>query len=339
MVLKEADDRSEDITELKRLKAASPASFGPAIQKQIDNIYAGVAGERDAAHFINREFGQHERMAVLHDLRIGVDGDYAQIDHLVIHRFQAAAWVLEMKNYSGRISCDEHGDWTVWLNGKPRPIPSPINQARRHCESLRLWLKANGITVIQRIEPVVLISPTSSVNRKNLPPNVQMVKSDNFGEWWRKQSEAIGAASLLSMMGRHLLSGMSAEDFVALGKKLVDAHVPTTYDWRAMLRLPLPREQTEPCDSEPAPPEEEPAIDAVKASRDAPQIISTPHGDIKITRIPDGRYALRNDKDDALIELVRGACKGKAQWNPRFRNWLISEDALKSVLAAISSGR
>ena len=114
--------------------------------------------------------------------------------------------------------------------GKPRPIPSPINQARQHCESLRLWLKANGITVIQKIEPVVLISPTSTVNRKNLPPNVQIVKSDNFGEWWRKQSEAIGIASALGMMGRHLLSEMSAEDFMALGNQLLDAHVPTTWD-------------------------------------------------------------------------------------------------------------
>jgi hypothetical protein len=100
--------------------------------------------------------------------------------------------------------------------------------------------------------------------------------------------------------------------------------------------LPLPREQATPSDLRPA--SEETAIGAERASSGAPQIFATPHGDIKITRIPDGRYALRNDKDEALIELVRGACKGKAQWNPRFRNWLVSEDALPSVLAAITSG-
>jgi hypothetical protein len=338
MVLKEADDRSEDIAELKRLKDASAASFGPAIQKQIDNIYAGVAGERDAAHFINREFGNSERMAVFHDLRIGVDGDYAQMDHLVIHRFQAAAWVLETKNYAGRLSCDEHGDWTTWLGGKPRSIPSPINQARRHCETLRLWLKANGIKVIQKIEPVVLISPTSSVNRKNLPADTHIVKSDNFGEWWRRRSEDIGVGRALGMMGRHLISGMSHEDFLALGRQLADAHVPTTYDWRAMLRLPLPAGPAKASEAEPMG-DEEPAIDNGLGGREAPQLISTPHGDIKITRLKDGRYALRNDKDEALIELVRGACKGKAHWNPRYRNWLVSEDAMPGILSAIGSGR
>ena len=207
MILKEADDRSGDIAELKRLKDTSPPRFHTAIQKQIDSIYAGREGERSAAHFINREYRHSERMLVLHDLRIGVDDDYAQIDHLVIHRFQGVAWVLETKNYSGQLSCDEHGDWTVWYGRKPQPIPSPVNQARRHCETLRLWLKANDVHAIREVRPVVLISPTSSVNRTKLSPDAHVVKSDNFAEWWNKQADKIGVGSALGMMGRHMLGG------------------------------------------------------------------------------------------------------------------------------------
>jgi hypothetical protein len=120
MILKEADDRAQDIAELERLKATAPSSYHVAIERQIKNIYAGRQGERDVAHFLKRELGSSSIMAILHDLRLEVDGDYSQIDHLVINRIQASAWVLETKNYSGRLSCDEHGDWTVWQGGKPR---------------------------------------------------------------------------------------------------------------------------------------------------------------------------------------------------------------------------
>lgn len=329
MILKEADDRAEDLAELKRLREASPGPFRAAIQKQIDNIHKGIAGEREAAHLLKREFGHSGEMLILHDLRIGVDGDYAQIDHLVIHRVQATAWVLETKNYSGRLSCDEHGDWTVWRSGKSTPIASPSNQASRQCQTLRLWLQANGIKAIQKVQPVVLISPISSVNRKELSQDTHVVKFDNFGEWWRKQTDAIGLRSALGIVGRHVLSGLSLEDFLALGKRLADAHVPATYDWRAMLRLPRSSEQVEPTASEPKP------VVLNQPEGDVPQIIVTPHGKITITRIPDGRYALRNDRSEALIEVVKNACKGRAQWNPRFRNWLIASDDLQSILAGL----
>lgn len=333
MILKEADDRSADIAELKRLKDIAPASFRPAIQKQIENVYSGIAGERHAAHFLKREFGSSENMAVLHDLRIGVDGDYAQIDHLVIHRIQGAAWVLETKNYSGRLSCDEHGDWTVWRGQRPTSIASPVNQARRQCEILRLWLAANGVTAIKQIHPVVLISPTSSIDRRKLPPEAHVVKSDNFGEWWRKQTDRIGLGTALGMIGRHMVRGMSREDLKALGERLVHAHVASTFDWRAKLRLPHPEAPKGPY----APPSiPKPPLDVAD---DALQTVSTPHGAVKINRIRDGRYALRNEKNDALIEIVRCACKGRAQWNPRYRNWLVRHDELPGILAAITSPR
>ena len=331
MVIKDADDRSEDIAVLKGLRDNSPDAFRGAIQKQIDNIYSGMAGEREAAHFLNREYRHSEKIIVLHDLRLGVDGDFAQIDHLVIHRFQMAAWVLETKNFAGRLTCDEHGDWTVWLNGKPRSIQSPVNQARRHCQTLQLWMEANGIKAIHQTHPVVLLSPTSSVNRTNLPPDSHVIKSDNFPEWWRKHANDISIGNVFGLVGRHLLNGMSHDQFLALGQRLVDAHVPARYNWRAMLRLPVPKRSSEP--SEGGPPEK--AIVAAQGNGEAPLIIATAFGEVKIVRIPDGRYAIRNDKNDALIEIVRTACKGKAQWNPRYRNWLAAEDKLQSIMDAI----
>ena len=150
MILKHADSRSGDITQLESLLLAAPSNSRARIEKQIANIRAGSAGERDAAHFLDREFGSSDRIAIIHDLRLELDGDVAQIDHLVIHRVQATAWVLETKNYAGRLTCDVHGDWTVWNRGKPRAVPSPINQARRQCELLRQWLDAHNMAAIEK---------------------------------------------------------------------------------------------------------------------------------------------------------------------------------------------
>jgi hypothetical protein len=333
MILKKADDRSDDIAVLKGLRQASPAAFHAIILKQIDNIHAGVSGERQAAHFLEREFGRNENTAILHDLRLGVDEDFAQIDHLLIHRVRQTAWVLETKNYSGRLSCDDHGDWTVWKNGKPTPVPSPINQARRQCDILRRWLDLAGIQTIRQIHPVVLISPTSSVNRTKLPPGTHVVKSDNIGTWWEKQAGQIGVGTALGMFGRHLLNGMSRDDLVALGERLARGHVPPTYDWRAMLKLPHPKK---PVGASRVEPTRGRADGALAEGAGVPSRVSTPHGDITIHRIPDGRYALRNGKNEALIRLVQTACKGKGQWSPRFRNWLVGEAQLGGILAAIS---
>ncbi|WP_336985571.1 nuclease-related domain-containing protein [Altererythrobacter aquiaggeris] len=333
MILKDADNRSEDIAELKRLRDVSPRRFRAVIQKQINNLYCGLNGENSAAHFISREFGKSENTAILNDLRIGMDDDYAQIDHLVIHRVQAVAWVLETKNYSGRLTCDEHGDWTVWTGSRPVSIASPINQARRQCAMLRQWLDAYGLDKIREIRPVVLISPTSSVDRRKLPADAHVVKSDNFVSWWKEQSAQIGFASAVGLVGRHLLKGMSQDDFEGLGEQLVRAHTPFKRDWRATLRLPHEDKSKK---TDPQPDEQVPPADSFS---NTPQIIATLHGDITISQIAPDCFALRNEKNDALIEVVRTTCKGHARWNPRYRNWLIQEEQLPEILIALSEFR
>ena len=330
MILKDADDRSADIEALQQLEESAPSKFHRSIQKEIAKRRSGNAGEREAAYLLNRQFKHNNRVAVLHDLRLCHDGDVAQIDHLLIHRVQGAAWVLETKNYSGRLTCDEHGDWTVWRNKRPRPIPSPLSQARRQCDTLRRWLDENGYGIITTIRPVVLISPSSSVDRSKLPADSHVVKADNFAAWWEKQADAIGAFEALGMMRRYMTSGMSEDDLIALGKKLVGAHVPPEYDWRSMLRLPEPATSVETKADEPG--SEAPSSGH---EQDFPIVISTEHGDVRITRIPDGRIAIRNEKNDALVELVRNACKGKARWNPRFRNWLVAESDLAGILTSL----
>lgn len=338
MILKQKDDASDDIAVLKQLLTEAPQSARARIEKEIKNIKAGVAGERDAAHFLARAFGESSRMAVLNDLRLEHEGETAQIDHLVIHRFQAAAWVLETKNYSGRLTCDEHGDWTVWSRGKPRSIPSPVNQARRQCALLRSWLAANNMNALRRIEPVVLISPTSSVDRSKLTPGTHVVKSDNFSEWWDKQADGISASTALRIMGKHVFSGMSKADLVAFGQQLIDAHKPLQRNWRAKFGVPEPDEGSATASlqlaASPSASSTESGDSSVLAGV-GPWVLTTEHGAVRLSRIPNGAYAIRNEPTAELIEVVKGACKGRGRWNPRFRNWLVEADQIGCVLAEL----
>lgn len=334
MIWKEADSRDSDIEQLEKLCNEATGTEKTRIQKQIANIRAGCTGEREAAHFLKREFGNSRLIGMVHDLRLVLDGEVAQIDHLVIHRYQATAWVLETKNYAGRLTCDEHGDWTLWSRGKPRDIPSPVNQARRQCELLRQWLRANDITAIQKIQPVVLISPKSSVDRSKLPTDAHVVKSDNFARWWHKQSAELGTGTALRMIGKHFLSGMSEQDFESLGHRLAAAHRPTDYDWRTMLGLSAPELQIATANM---------ACDHPKNadhasfdfSEDGPWTYRTSLGELRVSRIPDGRFAIRNDRNDDLIEAVKSSCKGRGQWMPRYRNWLIADDSIVGVITDV----
>ncbi|MXO49673.1 hypothetical protein GRI69_15595 [Erythrobacter vulgaris] len=336
MIWKDADDRSGDIAQLERLLESAPEKHQSRISKQIANIRSGQSGERRAAHFLGREFGTSQSIGIAHDLRLELGDEVAQIDHLVIHRYQATAWVLETKNYAGRITCDEHGDWTVWNRGKPRDIPSPLNQARRQCELLSRWLEANDIAAIDKIQPVVLISPTSSVDRSKLPGEAHVVKSDNFGEWWRRQSEKLGTGTALLMMGKHFLKGMSEEAFEALGQRLAAAHRPSQYDWQAMLGLPSSRGSTEYPAAENG--QLQPQVaDVRELTGDGPWTFQTAAGELKVSRIPDGRFAIRNDRSDVMIEAVKTSCKGRGQWMPRYRNWLLAESEITEVIRDIIS--
>jgi hypothetical protein len=183
---------------------------------------------------------------------------------------------------------------------------------------------------IREVRPVVLVSPKSSVDRRIAPKGASIVKSDNFAKWLREQWESIGAGTALKMLSRHVMKGMSEADLRELVDRLVEAHVPANCDWAAKFGISLDAREYD-SGGQRQVREVEPAAQHAK-SVSAPEVVATPHGDIKIARIPDGRFSIRNAPNEQLIELVKAACRGKAQWVPRYRNWLVTGDRLPEVL-------
>lgn len=112
MLIKSADDKSSRLKLLEDLKQ-QPLNKQQRewLEKELWALRTGVQGEKDAAYYINAEYRDSEYYAILHDLRIEVDGETAQIDHLLIgHYF---AFLLETKNFNGNISINERGEFTV----------------------------------------------------------------------------------------------------------------------------------------------------------------------------------------------------------------------------------
>lgn len=348
MILKEATGRDDDIREIERLVALNPQIRAKA-ETEIRNIRSGLSGEGSAAHFLNREFRDSKRVAVFHDIRIDCgDGDFAQIDHLLIHRVQGTAWILETKNYSGDLSCDEHGDWVVFYNRRPTPVPSPVEQAKRQAIALDRWLKKHGIKGVNRIVPVVLTNPKARISRKHLRSDDHVVKSDNFARWYQEKTDSIGAGTALAMMGRFLVSGMDEMQLRLVGRKICDAHQPARFDWAGRLGVNNTEKKSSGISAASVQTSLKrfaPFARAVAASvgaiatpsgRTAPndQIV-TPLGIIRTQTLDDGRIALRHDRNDQLSVALSAACKSRGQWNPRYRNWIVRAADLPSIIAAV----
>ena len=335
MILKNADDRSADLAALQDLlkEAASPRQRA-LVQDQIDNLIVGQKGEREVAYFLNHHYRDSERTIVIHDLRIEVDGEVAQIDHLVIQRYLRNAIVIESKCHRARLQCNTAGEWTAWYGRKAVPIASPVQQVKRHVTTLKRWLKSQGITDIAEVWPLVLIGANMHADvASSAKAEVPVVRADLIEKWWGQHIEQkVGALKAVS----RLMTRLSHDELVALGNRLVAGHQPAAFDWRAKLGFPAAPEAG--------------AAAAVAASRiveTAPDgladsatdrvAIASPRGPVTAIRLPDGDYALRHDRDEAMIEYVKSIAKGRGYWNGRYRNWIIPSARFPEVRSLLQA--
>jgi len=379
MLLKEIDDKTPDLDRLQLL--LDRANLSPRqrtdILQQMDNIRTGFRGEKDVAYFLNDTFGNAENSIIIHDLRLEHQGRVAQIDHLIINRL-CRAYVLETKSFNANLTCNEAGEWTAWYGsgkrGFAKPMASPIEQAKRHASVLSDWFKANGLTKMQRIDPVVVVSPTTFVKvKKTGGEQVPVVRADLFKEWWETRRNS-GGETFLSTIWT-LASKFSRSDLMTIGDLLVDAHQPIQIDWEARFGVrpggPVAARTEQSNDvsnevSEPAQSSDEPgtsdaimvvaepvdaALEQVQQSAEAlppptpdhepivPVEVETPFGTVAVKKVTADQYALRHGADDRLSEHVRSVAQGRARWQPRYRNWLVSGEHIAMVAVELQSIR
>ncbi|HES77029.1 MAG TPA: NERD domain-containing protein [bacterium] len=174
MIIKTADDKTQDILVLQALMTRPDASEQTRrnIEREIRNIQAGLKGEREAAYEMEFHYGQSKNWMILHDLRIECQGRVAQIDHLLINRF-LEIWVCESKHFAEGIAINDHGECSAFFAGRPYGIPSPLEQNRKHLAVLESAIQSKhikpptrlGISLPVSVNSLVLVSKGARITR------------------------------------------------------------------------------------------------------------------------------------------------------------------------------
>jgi hypothetical protein len=242
MIIKEADEKKSQTATLEALATRRDAS--PDVRKRIEqelrNIRSGIKGEEEAAYEINFHFGASKNYAVIHDLRIEVEGRVAQIDHLLIGRF-LDVWVCETKSFCEGIAINQQGECSRFYNNKPSGMPSPFEQNKKHIMVLGALFKTGmvqlptrlGFAIKPNMTSVVLVSKNARISRpKSKIAGVEsIIKSDQFRSMIDRATD--GDNNPLTMA--KLIGPDTLENFA---RAIAAQHKPVTFNWAARFGLP-----------------------------------------------------------------------------------------------------
>ncbi len=106
----------------------------------------GKIGEMFVGAFLSRLGEEYE---VINNVTLIADGDSTQIDHIVVSL--KGVWVIETKNYQGRIfGSEKDATWTQKLGNKSFKFQNPLRQNYKHTKYLaqNLDIRESFITPI-----------------------------------------------------------------------------------------------------------------------------------------------------------------------------------------------
>ena len=255
MLIKSADDKSRRLALLQDLQKSSllDARQKEWLRVELRNLTAGIKGEREAAFHLDGHYKDGQNNVLLHDLRFQVDGEVAQIDHLVINRTGYMV-LIETKNYSGDLEVNVHGEFTVRYGKERYGIPSPYEQSRRHARILGKLLERLEISTrtdkLPEFHNVVLMHPQAIIQRpdaKALDTSF-LIKADQFRAWHEKLVDGFSTGGVF----KAIFNIRSPDTIKAWGEKLKRQHRP-----QDLLDLPdfmQPKPQPAKAVMEPRPP-------------------------------------------------------------------------------------
>ncbi len=237
MLLKSADDKSKRLALLEDLQQSAllDARQKLWLREELVRLRKGIQGERDSAYFLDQHFKDGQNHVVLHDLRFVVDGDVAQIDHLVINR-GLGMYLIETKNYAGNVIINEHGEFTVDYGTDRFGVQSPVEQSRRHARILHKLMERLGIVGRTGGPPecfhVVMFHPKAIITRPKAPgvDASHVIKADQFPTWHGQfVDKELGVGKVL----RAVVNMRSLDTIKEWGEKLIRQHRPAN-----LLELP-----------------------------------------------------------------------------------------------------
>jgi Nuclease-related domain len=215
VILKSADDKARRVALLKNLQTSPllDAFQRNWLATELKNTLRGIQGERDAAHYIDNAFRDSPNSVVIHDLRLSIDGEVAQIDHLLVHR-TLRFYLFETKNFNGNVHINDHGEFSVsYGDEREFGIESPLEQSRRHERVLAKALDRLCITGRAGLKPTfhhaVLLHPKAIIHRPDSScfDTSGVIKADQVGTWMGQYNvkEMSGFSLVGAVMNIHSL--------------------------------------------------------------------------------------------------------------------------------------
>lgn len=155
---------------------------------------AGDRQERDVAFYLRRAFKDTEDYIVFNDYSFTFNGENAQIDHLIIHRY--GFLIIESKSIYGEVKVNDKAEWSRSYKGQWSGIPSPIKQAELQAELFKDMLADNKQEFLGKIlgiqkgvrgrkwDTLCAVSNSCILHRDNIPEDINksVIKSEGVAE-------------------------------------------------------------------------------------------------------------------------------------------------------------
>lgn len=243
MHIKAADDKTAHLQQLKELLQSDglDETQHKRLKQQYWRVKVGAQGERDAAHYLDSHFADSPHHAVLHDLRLEIDGQVAQIDHLIVSRGMFF-YMLETKQFNGNLCINAFGEFSVqYGQALAVGIESPLEQSRRHERVLRKALELLGIAGRlgkgMNFHHVVLVNPKSQIQRPDPAAfdTRDVIKADQFASWREKHIEkGMGVLSTLATA----INFRSVSQLRDMAERLAKLHRPAKFTLPVLVPAP-----------------------------------------------------------------------------------------------------
>ena len=155
----------------------------------------GFLGEKSVSTILS--LLPKEDYRVLNDCLLPTESGTTQIDHIVLSRF--GIFVIETKNYSGKLYGKEFSEHWTQINGKSKvSIYNPLRQNYHHTKVLEGLLELPSSCFI----PVVVFSVESTVKVESSKPLVYTV---NLNRLIRSYEQEVIDPSLLNGLAKTIL--------------------------------------------------------------------------------------------------------------------------------------
>lgn len=228
MLIKTSDPRTHVLASLEERLASASDDQRKAIEADLRKVRAGIQGEQDAAYLIDFDFRDSKNTAIIHDLRLDVDGRVAQIDHVLIHR-TLNVFVIETKHFHAGIKINEEGEFLRWSERKKtfEGMASPLAQNDRHIAVLekafaQIEMPTRlGVRLTPTFHSVVLVSAQARIDRSRKFDTSCVIKADVLGKHVDSRLERQGLLGAMArFVGTETLEGI-ARGLVALHRPMV----------------------------------------------------------------------------------------------------------------------